>query len=157
MGQEGYLVLLDEKGQVLAHPNQALIGEVFSSDLVKAFLTGKTGELDYTENGDDRFAVFTTVGRTGWKLAALISYDEARVLARQQLYRTLSIGTLFLLIALVVGVVFQPVLDQPVGHLVKALRKLVRQLPNGDGSGSGDEIGPWLKPSSLKRLGYTDW
>jgi len=143
VGQEGYLVLLDEKGQVLAHPNQALIGEVFSSDLVKAFLTGKTGELDYTENGDDRFAVFTTVGRTGWKLAALISYDEARVLARQQLYRTLSIGTLFLLIALVVGVVFSNrFLIKPVGHLVKGAEEISKgNFRTEMEAGSGDEIG----------------
>ena len=47
-----------------------------------------------TPTGDDDLLPLT-VPRTGWRLAALISYDEARIHARAQLLRTLRLAHFF--------------------------------------------------------------
>jgi len=144
VGQDGYLILLDDSGQVLAHPEQDRIGKAFDSpELVQAFTSNLSGELDYAEAGDERFAVFTTVERTGWKIAALISYSEAQVHAQAQLRRTLAIGFGLLLAALAIGAVFSNyVLLRPVSDLVEAAEEIGKGNFTAElKTGGGDELG----------------
>ena len=126
VGQEGYLVLLDEKGQILAHRSRERIGGTLdSTDVVKTLLSKDRGELDYVEGNDERFAVFSTLGRTGWKIGAFISYNEARAEARAQLLRGLGLGLFFLLLALAIGIVFSDrILLRPVSTLVKGAEEI---------------------------------
>jgi len=144
VGQEGYLVLLDDTGQILAHPDPTKMGAMFDlPELLQSFAASPSGELDYTEAGDERFAAFTTVPRTGWKLAALISYDEARVHARAQLLRTLSLGALFSAIAMGIGVIFSNrLLISPVSRLVKGAEEIAKgNFRTELRVRSGDELG----------------
>jgi methyl-accepting chemotaxis protein len=144
VGQAGYLILLDSAGNVLAHPDQGQIGTVYgSTELLQVFMAGESGELDYTEAGDERFAVFTTVERTGWKMAALISYSEAHVPAQAQLRKTLAIGLGLLLAASLIGVIFSNyVLLRPVSNLVKAAEEIGRgNFRTEVKTGGGDELG----------------
>ena len=144
VGQAGYLILLDSAGNVLAHPDQGQIGTVYgSTELLQVFMAGESGELDYTKAGDERFAVFTTVERTGWKMAALISYSEAHVPAQAQLRKTLAIGLGLLLAASLIGVIFSNyVLLRPVSNLVKAAEEIGRgNFRTEVKTGGGDELG----------------
>ena len=144
VGQEGYLVLIDETGRILAHPQRDQIGEMLdSSELVKAFLANEHGELDYAEGNDERFAAFSTIGRTGWRIGALISYDEARLQAQAQLIRGLAIGLFFLVLALVIGIVFSNrILLKPVFTLVRGAEEISKgNFKTELNVRSGDEIG----------------
>lgn len=144
VGQEGYLVLLDKKGYVLAHPDPNQLGKLFDSpDVVKALLSNVSGELDYTEAGDERYATYSTIQRTGWKLVALISYDEASVHMQEQLRRSLIMVLLFLFIALAVGVAFcNYFLLKPVSNLVKGAEEIARGNFRAKlETGRGDELG----------------
>lgn len=128
VGESGYLILLDKSGQVLAHPEREKMGEKLDdADLLKALVSSDFGELDHRLDDDEKFIVFSTMERTGWKIAAIISYNEARVPALTQLYRTFGIGLIFLLIALAAGVVFSNhFLINPVTDLVRGAEEISR-------------------------------
>ena len=122
VGQQGYLVLSDEQGRVLAHPDSSRVGNLIANEeLRQAVLANRTTEMDYKEGREQRFAAFGTVARTGWKIAALISYDEANVHVRAQLVRTILIGLLLLGIAFAAAIIFaNRIIINPVYSLAKS-------------------------------------
>ncbi len=126
VGQNGYLVLLDKTGQVLAHPDSAQIGREFAlTDVLKAVMGATSGDLNYKEQGDEKYAVFSTLPGTGWKIMALISYEEINSHVQTQLRRTLLIGLLFLLVAFGMGTIFtNQLLIKPVSTLVQAAEEI---------------------------------
>jgi len=106
VGSKGYLVLMDDNGQVLAHPQAEVVGQsMLGTELADRVLSVGSGEFDY--NGTSRmFAAFATVERTGWSLGALGSYEEADEHLVASRRRLLLIGVVLLIAAFLVGSVF---------------------------------------------------
>lgn len=121
VGQEGYLVLMDQTGLVLAHPSSDVIGQRMSDSYITQLVFGSTsGETDYSD-GEEKFVAFDTIERTGWAMGAMISYDEANVHIKAQLLRSLGIGLVLLLVAFGIATLFtNRILIQPVYRLVDA-------------------------------------
>lgn len=149
VGEKGYLVLLDARGNVLAHPDRTQIGATLSlADVVKATTVSRAGDLDYKEGNEEKFASFTTLPSTGWKLLALISYAEINAHVEAQFKRTLLIGLVLLVVAFGLGIVFtNRLLIRPVSNLVQVAEEI------GKGNfrvaidlNSNDELG-WLAQS----------
>jgi len=126
VGSEGYLVLMDSHGQVLAHPNEQVIGQsMLGTEVAERVLGVASGEFDYQEADKRMFAAFSTVERTGWSLGALGSYAEANTYIRANLRRALLIGAVLLVVAFLLGSVFSnELLIKPVFSLAAAAEKI---------------------------------
>ena len=151
VGEDGCIVLLDNSGRLLVHPDSAQIGEKFSnSELLSLAMGSKSGDLDYKEQNDARFATFATLPRTGWKVLALVSYNEINAHAQAQLKRTLLIGGFLLLLAFGIGVVFTDrILVRPVSSLVAYVGEIAQGNFRTEISlKSKDELG-WLAQSFI--------
>lgn len=125
VGQDGYLVLMDQTGLVLAHPDPEVFGRQMNDSVVaEMVLSSESGELDYTD-GEEKFVAFSTLDRTGWSLGAMISYDEANVYVRDQLRKTVLIGLALLTIGFGIGTIFtNQLLIKPVFGLVDVAEKI---------------------------------
>jgi signal transduction histidine kinase len=105
-GARGHAVLLDQKGAVIAHPNQKWIDGEF--DLSKtapaqAIRAGKTGVMEFYSPADktDMITAYTSVPETSW--GVLVPQPKAELYARANEVRTAA-RTISLLGLLAAGV-----------------------------------------------------
>lgn len=125
VAETGYLVLMDDQGMVLAHPNPEVIGQEMSGSVVaEKVFSSRSGEFDYND-GEAKFAAFTTLERTGWPLGAMVSYAEADQHVNKQLQRIIIIGLIFLVAAFAIGTLFtNRLIVKPVFQLVGSAGKI---------------------------------
>ncbi len=97
MGDEGYVVLVDETGKFIFHPNRSLIYQSMSETLPISLSSEPTGELlvgstefiyDITHLPRDQ----TLLGQS-WYLVALLPYKEAIAIATQSAVYQMIIAT----------------------------------------------------------------
>jgi len=125
VAESGYLVLMDAKGMVLAHPEPEAVGQpMANSAILPRVLSTGSGEVDYTGD-EEMFVTYTTLERTGWPLGAMVSYREADVYVRRQLGRTVLIGVVFLIAAFAAGsLITNRMLVRPVLQLAATAEKI---------------------------------
>jgi len=126
-GQSGYAFLVDHRGKVIVHPNEALMKEmtdVSSLAPVQGTLNGKSGTISYDSQEGKKLAGYSTVALSGWGVVVQQPMDE--VMAGASKVRTT--GIVFTLIAIVlavlVGIFVAGVITKPIGELVSVTRKL---------------------------------
>ncbi|MDR6550536.1 sensor histidine kinase [Paenibacillus qinlingensis] len=76
---EGEVLILDDQGKVLVHPDRAMLGKDLSSEsYVGRILSGTSGQLvDETAENKERMIIsYATVSKTGWKLIQRIPYNS---------------------------------------------------------------------------------
>ena len=81
IGEQGFIILATDGGQVIYHPDSANIQQNVSqvdwSDNVKTALsTGQTGSLDYTMSGIDYSGSVDRVGSCGWYVLSGLPVSE---------------------------------------------------------------------------------
>lgn len=103
----GYAYMLDQKGRVIAH---ALNKDLYLNDLsdqnfAKVALDAKTGETTYMWEGREKYMVFKTAPKTGWKVV-MSAYEEDLAAAAHNQRNKLAVGGAVLGILLVSALIF---------------------------------------------------
>lgn len=78
---KGYAFILDDKGIILAHPDEKMVSknlleENGLKDMAKAMLSGTGGNIKYTFGDDDKMAVYRKIPSTGWTIAFAVPEKE---------------------------------------------------------------------------------
>ncbi len=78
---KGYAFILDDKGIILAHPDEKMVSknlleENGLKDMAKAMLTGTGGNIKYNFGDDDKMAVYRKIPSTGWTIAFAVPEKE---------------------------------------------------------------------------------
>jgi len=78
---KGYAFILDDKGIILAHPDEKMVSknlleENGLKDMAKAMLTGAGGNIKYNFGDDDKMAVYRKIPSTGWTIAFAVPEQE---------------------------------------------------------------------------------
>ncbi|WP_427338064.1 methyl-accepting chemotaxis protein [Caloranaerobacter sp. DY30410] len=147
IGKKGYPVLIDKNGYIMTHKNIELIGKPIPvKEIANAINKNKEGIVDYKfeENGElyDKFAVYTTVDRLGWKIVVIMYMDEIKGKVMFVLRSILLFSIIFLLVGVVVSYLLSKSIIKPIKVLVDGMRK----VKDGDltakcNVSSRDEIG----------------
>lgn len=125
LGTDGYTILSDVEGVTLVHPNKDTIGETIPIDtLLNAITTQQRDTLDYTYEGDSRFAVFNTLERTGWKIIGIMQHAEIEQNASILLKNTLINGGIALAIAILIGLILSTSITKSLVLLVEDMKKV---------------------------------
>lgn len=119
IGKAGYVVLLDQAGKVMVHPDKNQIGKDLPIPELNQALKQETGVVDYNYNGDSRFGAFDTYKLTGWKFIGVLSYSEIHDETALILRQTLIFSLLFAVLAILIGLWIT-------NGFTKALKSLVR-------------------------------
>ena len=99
-GEEGFIVLADECGAIISHPNTSYIGKNLDAyySYGTKLVTSKEGMTSYKEGKETKNIIYVTNEVTGWKLIATMSNIE---LANQTKVLLAVFGTITLLVILV--------------------------------------------------------
>ena len=100
VGEKGFIYVTDASGSIVAHPDINVMGtNIYETvNLAAGTLDVEQDFIDYTYNGERRFAAFTTNPQTQWKMIAALGYHELES-------NTRTIGIIILITTLVVGLI----------------------------------------------------
>ncbi len=126
IGEKGYPILLDKNLVVLTHKNPDIIGSVGPVTAVnEAMVASEAGSVDYRweeETGmESKFAVFTTIHKTGWRLLATMYMDEIEKETTRILRNILVVGLFTLVISMLVAWAFSKRISKNVGAMVASM------------------------------------
>lgn len=125
IGTTGTASLLADDGTIITHPNPDLVGEILPiPDLHAAVVNNDHGYLDFSYEGEDRFAVYNTIDSTGWKLVGAPLYDEVYQNVNFVLRNLLINATLAIVIASITGFFLTLTITKSIKKLVKDVEKV---------------------------------
>lgn len=135
-GEGGYGFLVDDAGQVIAHPDASFIGKPLVeaggpsllAPLAERMAAEPTGLAHFRDEGGDQTAAFAHVANTNWGLAIVV--PQAAVLAPAALMRHQAIAFSLAVAGLVAGVAF--VLSRHITHPLGQLMEGVERIGQGD-------------------------
>lgn len=143
---EGYVLLLDAKGQVLSHPDESLLGKnllenPLYKDIVAEVLSRENGCKTYKIDNENKIISFKKIPTTGWVFAF--------ILPESILYREFAVLKFLPIIAVLIIVALSWFIATIVSRPVERLHLLMEKVESGDLSvrgtispfNSSDEIG----------------
>ncbi|WP_099190942.1 methyl-accepting chemotaxis protein [Tepidibacter mesophilus] len=123
IGSNGYPMLISSNKLMMSHKNPEKIGKgVDSQDIVKALDENKTSvAYKYEQNGKmvSKHAHFKSMKSTGWTIIGSIYTDEIYSRANDMLKISLTIGLLFLLVAIFIGYIFSNFITKQIKHIIE--------------------------------------
>lgn len=129
VGDQGYPCVVDENGNTLLHRNKQFIGKpVPIEKLAKELEEKREGVVKYEIKEDgvnrDKFAVFTTMDKFGWKVMAAMHIDEIKEKTDIILKQTVMLGGVSLLVAMALAFLFATSLTSPIRSLVTDMKSV---------------------------------
>lgn len=125
VGKNGYVILADEKGTLLSHPDKSLLG---TDELKKIGLWDKVkdnteGFEGYEYKGEGKFIAYDKNQNTGWKVMASIERDELEEDTGIIRRVALIIMGLIVFFATLIAVLFSRKMSRDIRHIKEAFNK----------------------------------
>ncbi|GKX65968.1 methyl-accepting chemotaxis protein [Clostridium sp. TW13] len=130
IGSSGYIFTADMDGNVIAHPDQALIGTnaIGKQSYWNEIKSKDSGYLPVTVGGQKQFLVYQTNKITGWKTVAVMAHSELTADTNSIMSTTLiMIG-----IMLIIGIAASWVLSKGIAENIKKLKEVCAKVSKGD-------------------------
>lgn len=113
IGEDGYVILLDQAQNIIYHPEQEA-GKKGEEEIYSKIYENKNGELTYTYHSDDKLLHFDTNELTGWKVVGTMDRGEIKDMMLPVFWTTLGlvIGSTILggiMILLIIRSVLKPI------------------------------------------------
>lgn len=129
IGEKGYPVLMDKNLVVLTHKNPEIIGKVGPvTQINEAMMANGSGSVDYkwkeATGMEEKFAVYSTIQKTGWRLLATMYVDEIEDQTTLILRNILIVGIFTLAFSMLVAWTFSKRISKNVGIMVGAMEKV---------------------------------
>ena len=144
VGEEGYFILSNNKGNIVIHPQLDKIGQPLATDILReTSISGdKEGTLSYNYNGEDKFTAYTTIEKTDWKLFGTFNISEVTDKTRIILIESVIAMLVLIASGIFIGLLFA----NPIIRSFKRLSNDMVIIGNGDftlksKTKSRDEIG----------------
>ncbi|MCD5324271.1 MULTISPECIES: methyl-accepting chemotaxis protein [Pontibacillus] len=130
IGNAGYVVLVDNNGNLITHPDSSLIG----SDTLKEvgvwdhLSQNEEGTKEYTYQEEEKTSVFTTNDMTGWKVLSTLESSEFAE-------RTSSIKTITLVMCIafvIVALLTAWIVSRKISGNINKVRRSFKEAAQGD-------------------------
>lgn len=157
IGETGYSFLVDEKGEVIAHPNAEMTRsriDLNHHKALKAFRQGQSSTVFEDINGNKIVAVAQKTAQ-GWIMVTQQNYAEAFKMIGVENQKALYLLIATLVVVIVIALVVSRSLTAPIRELTEIANKYSQGQLDLEISGlhRGDEIGQLSK--SIQRLGIS--
>lgn len=129
LGQSGFIYVLDQNGRVIYHPYIPQ-GTLLQDDASNTILKSDKGELTIvnSDTGEVGQGYYHTNELTGWKIIAVIPFQEFADAAAPIMKKTVWILTISVLTALILLVIFTQSITKPISQLVQLSQKSVKAI-----------------------------
>lgn len=105
VGNTGYLMITDSIGNVIAHPDDEMVGELVDTKSYWSDMYSKENAyIHYQEDGKDMYLYFTTEPISGWKIAVLFEDDEISTDTRPLAISSMVIITISVILGILIAV-----------------------------------------------------
>ncbi len=154
LGKSGFFMLADSSGQLIYHPDNALINKQISesnmsSNLIDAITNKTEGNISYTTMGETTYGYVSTIGDTGWTIVSGLPEKEFNSTYNRVFIIVLIIAATSLLI--LGGIIF--IVSRGIVISIRKLKDVSEQIANGNldikvEANSHDEVGQVAKAIS---------
>ncbi len=132
-GREGHAIIVDQTGQVMAHPSDQWRRErrsLANIEPVQRILQGEAGVaiFDAPMMNTEMVAAFTVVGGTGWGVLVMQPVDELRDRAEQVSRSAMIVVAIGVVVALLIGALVAYYMTRP----LRAVSQAARRMAAGD-------------------------
>lgn len=133
LGATGYAFMINQEGNVIAHPDQAII---LNTDLgpnselagiTKKMIQSHSGTAEYTYRGIQKVAGFTSVELAGWSIAVSQNKEEIMALAYENRKLILLVTVVFGLLTILAVFFFSGTISTPVQSKLTTLDQAIEQ------------------------------
>ncbi|MFO7749103.1 MAG: methyl-accepting chemotaxis protein [Desulfobacteraceae bacterium] len=138
IGETGYPYLANEKGVLIAHPNQDLILELDLHSLdgmesiLEKMLAHKSGVEEYVYKGVDKIAGFAPVSTTGWSVCATQDQEEFLAPVRAIRNVVIVVAIVFLVLTMVGVLWFVRGIMAQLGGEPSEIARIADSIAKGD-------------------------
>ena len=134
IGETGYTYVSNKDGLILAHPDKSkalkldLSKQAGMSEITKRMHDEESGFGSYTLDGEEKMNYFYQVPGSDWVVSSVILTREVLSQVNEVLIQQVVVGSVALILALVVAIVFARNLTAPIAKLVA----VIGQASEGD-------------------------
>jgi methyl-accepting chemotaxis protein len=154
LGENSYAFIVNKRGQVIGHPDSELVQnreDLSEISVVSDVINGNQGSGEYTYQGEEKFASYTPLERTGWGIVVQLPRDQVFTGLIDQLMASSTVIILSLLIALIITYFAAGYVTKPILNSVEFAKKIAAGKLNIEQleTKSADEIGDLSRALNL--------
>lgn len=129
IGQSGYLILVEDSGNILTHPKDKNLNfKNISETNIKSLGEIKEGTSEIVDNGEDYLVNVHTSPVNGWKYISVVPKSELLKSVNVINYTIMGLGAIILIISIAVSVILSHSISKP----IKNLRDLMNEVEGGN-------------------------
>lgn len=128
--KEGNIYLIADDGQIISHKDKSLLGKkMMESEPMTTIAQNDEGVVRLLDDNNPRFAIYTKVASTGWKLVAEVPQSEisSRAVALNQFSGVATISTVTILFLLLVFILLAMI----VRNMNRRIQTVIRTIKRG--------------------------
>ncbi|WNR45472.1 cache domain-containing sensor histidine kinase [Paenibacillus roseipurpureus] len=128
--KEGSIYLLANDGTVISHPDKSLLGKkIREDDQLDVIAHNEEGIVRLIDDNNPKFAIYSTVSSTGWKIVAEVPQTEisSRVVALNQFSGIATISSVTILFLLLVFILLAII----VRNMNRRIQTVIRTIKRG--------------------------
>lgn len=128
--KEGNIYLIADDGQIISHKDKSLLGKkMLESEPLTTIAHNDEGVVRLLDDKNPRFAIYTKVASTGWKLVAEVPQSEisSRAVALNQFSGVATISTVTILFLLLVFILLAMI----VRNMNRRIQTVIRTIKRG--------------------------
>ncbi|SES97284.1 HD-GYP domain [Natronincola peptidivorans] len=124
-GDEGYLMLISNEGDIYAHPDDDLLMDTAKNeDWFQEILMGDSGTKMFTSTeGKNKIITYLTIPQTNWKLVGITTVDIIEMITPIK-NQVVMIALISIAIAFIIGYILSLIVTRPVGEIMKVIHKI---------------------------------
>ncbi|WP_141505390.1 cache domain-containing sensor histidine kinase [Paenibacillus luteus] len=128
LGKKGYLFIVDDKGNIVYHPQQQLIDSNLRTEHISEVLQASSGQSFIMDKGDGKRIYSVQDTNFGWRIAG-VAYTDDLIASKDDLRNSIIFYSVFgLAISLLISVGLSHRLSKP----IKVLQSDMKQVEKGN-------------------------
>lgn len=124
LGETGYVFIVDEDGNIIAHKDKELIGTKIKNDYFNEIKVKDNGDFTFYENREKMYGVYATMENPNWKFIAVIPQKELYSTAVQIGKTSTIIFIACLFIAIIISLIFASSITRPIKDIIDITNKV---------------------------------
>lgn len=126
LGEQGIGIIIDQNGQIVAHPEVGKVAEQLNQELVQQI--GNTGSGSFFNSASHEMVVYETIPLTSWKTLVMVPYKDVA----RSIFRVKSIMIIITLTSLIVSIILVVALSSSITKRLQRLRAAMKQTELGN-------------------------
>lgn len=125
IGENGYITIVDKTGTIISDKNAKMIGKTAKDEKwINEILSSKQSDGEYVVGGQKLVSFNMEDKQTGWRIIGFVPKSEITSQINHNKYVSFGVAVIFLLLALVAGLLVSNSITKPIIKLVNLLHKV---------------------------------